>query len=210
MKRCGLYLLAGVALCLAAVACGPKTGYDGRKGALVRSDGAFELPLGVRDSTRWQLEIPGEGGAPDRFEFPYDALLYRHRSGRPGTPPVAIIVFSARPFPERVREETSLAERSRLLFAHIKSWLRDQGFHALTEDDDRFFFDGHALTVTVVDPKEPLTEPGLGAVFLFGTDFILQAIYEIYPATDDEPMSAKELKKMLGEVARLLAGAQVR
>ena len=204
-RAAGLLALAVVAAC-----AGPRVAYDPSLNALVRSDGAFELPLAVRDLARWQAEIPGERGAPKRFDFAYDALLYRHRSGRPGTPPVAIVVLNARPFPERVRTETSLTARSALLFETMKRWLREQGFGALTEDDDRFFFDGHALTVSLLDLERPLEEPSMGAAFLFGTEFVLLAVYEVYPASEEEPMSAKELKEILGEVARLLAGALVR
>lgn len=207
MRRATGVLLAGLVLVVGA--CSPKMTYDPFEGLLGRDDGAFDVPMAGQRATSWQVEVPGVGGAPKRYPFDYDVILYRLRPTVPGAPPDVILVLSARPYPEHVREAPSLPERNALLVDQIKRWLGDAGFGDLARDE-LFTFDGRTLVTTRIDANEELPAPGVGAAYLFGVEFVLQALYEVYPASRDAPMPADELRAALEAVAVLLADTRVR
>ena len=204
-------LIAGLVGALAA-GCAPRALYDPANGVLTRTDEAFTVPLGLRDRVRWQYEIPGVGGATERYSFPYEAILYRVRIGAGGLPPETVVVFSVWEYPEAVTGAPSIAERNERLADQIKGWLAQQGMQRLAALDDRFVFDGRLLAVTEKDASEPLDGPAMGAAFLFGAEYVLEALYEIYPPGEgeDEGLSPKEHEAILAAIAGLLAGATVK
>lgn len=199
-----------LALSVAASGCGPKTLYDPRAGVLTRSDEAFVLPIGALDRARWQLEVPGLADAPERYSFDYEAVLYRIRTGGPMQRPESIVVLSVHEYPEAIRDAPSIVDRNERLAKQLKAWLTRQGLDNLAATPDRFVFDGRMLAVTEKDSDEPLEEPTVGAAFLFGTEYVLQAAYEIYPPASGEVMSAKEHQEALSAIAALLGRAQVK
>lgn len=209
MSRFSVALTLVLALALAGCAGTPRIGFDPASGLLARDDGAYDLRFSQEDQSRWQLEVPGAGGAPARFPFDYDAILYLLRRGRGMLAPEAALVLVAFPYPEGVKAAASLAERNERLFVYLKQRLAAQGFPQLAESDEQFLFDGRTLTTSLVNPEEPLSEPQLGSAFVFGARYVLQAIYELYPPSGEEPMSEDEIREALGELAALLADARV-
>lgn len=206
-----LLLRVAAALLVAATlaACAPRPIYNSREGILTRTDEAFTLPLGLRDRVRWQFELPGVSGAPERYSFPYDAILYRVRVGPAGLPPEIVVVFSVWAYPDSVTQAPSIVERNERLAAQIKGWLADQGMQRLAALEDRFVFDGRVLAVSEKDADQPLEDSVMGAAFLFGAEYALEALYEVYPA-DEEGMSAKEHAEVLAALAELLGRATVK
>lgn len=202
--------LALAGLLAAASGCGPKTLYDAEVGLLTRTDEAFVLPIGMRERTRWQLEIPGVAGAPVRYGFAYDAILYRIRLGGPMVRPESVVVLQAHDFPEDVKEAPSIVERNERLAKAIRGWLSAKGMGRLASQKERFVFDGQMLAVTEKDATEALEKPTMGAAFLFGADYVLEALYEVYPPAEDETMSAKEHQEALRAVVEILGRAQVK
>jgi len=207
-----LLLRIGVVAAAAAVAvggCTPKPLYDAREGLLTRTDGAFTLPLGVRDRVRWQYELPGVGGAPQRYGFPYDAILYKVRIGPAGLPPELVVVLTAWPYPDAVTKAPTIVERHQRLAEQVKVWLVEQDMQRLAALEDRFVYDGRLLAVSERDADQPLQESAMGAAFLFGSEFALEALYEIYPP-DEEGLSGKEHQEVLKGLAEILNRATVK
>ena len=202
-------LIFGVLLAL-VVGCAPRLRFDQRKGAIVRSDGAYEMPLTPRDRTRWQPEVPGVGGAPSRYPFDYDLLLYQVRTTRPGLPPRAVVVVTAHPMPESVTRAQSLSDRSVAVHRHIVSRLGIYGLESYADDDDRVFYDGRSVTVVSFDPKVPLSGEGVGAMFIFGGEYLFEALFELFPEGAEDALSVKEIREIMQSITSLLQVVQVK
>jgi hypothetical protein len=211
MDRTTRALLASLALIVAAglAGCAPRPYYDPREGLLTRTDEAFTLPLGMRDRVRWQYELPGAGGAPERYSFPYDAILYKVRIGTPGQPPEILVVFTAWKYPDAITKAPTIVERNRRLAEQVKVWLIEQDMQRLAAREDRFVYDGRLLAVSEKDAEEAIQDSVMGAAFLFGAEYALEALYEIYPPAEGG-LSAKEHQEILEGLATILGRATVK
>lgn len=190
--------------------CGPKVVYDPAAGVLTRDDGAFSIPLSVRDRVAWQVEVPGVAGAPKRYPFPYECVLYRFHSGAAGfVAPSVVLVVSLHEYPDAVRSAPTFVDRNERLMAFLRSWLRGHGFARLAESDEQFVFDGRTLVTSVVDAEQDLAEPAVGAAFLFGADHVFQLVYEMYPRGASDPLPRSEVQALLRAVGELVASTSV-